>query len=40
MELKRGDSYFIPANYGNYKLKGNMRIILTNIEKYIIPKKS
>ena len=31
-----GDSYFIPANYGKYTLKGDMEIIMTEIRKYYI----
>ena len=27
--IEQGDSFFVPANYGNYLLKGNMDIILT-----------
>lgn len=31
-----GDSFFIPANYGEYVLRGDMEIILTEIRKYYI----
>ena len=31
MEIKQGDSYFIPASFGAYKLKGQLEIILTKI---------
>ena len=31
MEIKQGDSYFIPANFGKYRLNGQMEIILTKI---------
>lgn len=31
MEIKQGDSFFIPANYGNYLIKGDVAIILTKI---------
>ena len=31
MEIKQGDSFFIPANYGKYHLAGNLKIILTYI---------
>ena len=29
--IAQGDSYFIPANYGKYKIKGNLEIILTKV---------
>ena len=31
IRIKQGDSYFIPANYGNYIVKGKLDIILTKI---------
>ena len=31
MEIKQGDSYFIPANFGEYSLKGKLEIILTKV---------
>ena len=31
MEIKQGDSFFVPADYGNYIVKGNLDIILTKI---------
>ena len=31
-----GDSFFVPANYGEYELKGDMEIIVTEIRKYYI----
>lgn len=31
MEIKQGDSFYIPANYGKYRLAGNLKIILTYI---------
>lgn len=31
MEIKQGDSYFIPANYGGYIVKGKIELILTQI---------
>ncbi|MDE6124562.1 MAG: class I mannose-6-phosphate isomerase [Eubacterium sp.] len=31
MELKKGDSFFIPANFGEYKISGNAEILVTNI---------
>lgn len=31
MEIKQGDSYFIPANYGNYRITGEMEIIVTTV---------
>ena len=33
---KKGESFFIPANYGEYLLQGNMEVILTQIRKYYI----
>lgn len=35
-KISVGDSYFIPANYGKYTLKGEMEIIMTEIRKYYI----
>ena len=34
--IQMGDSFFVPANYGEYTLKGDMEIILTEIRKYYI----
>ena len=31
-EINQGDSFFIPANYGNYHLYGNMSLIKTDIK--------
>ena len=31
-----GDSFFVPANYGEYTLNGEMEIIMTDIRKYYI----
>ena len=31
IEIHQGDSFFVPANYGTYRLDGNMEIILTKI---------
>lgn len=31
MEISKGDSFFVPANYGQYVIKGNIQIILTRI---------
>ncbi len=30
-QFKKGDSYFVPAGYGKYKIEGNAEIILTKI---------
>lgn len=30
-EFKKGDSFFIPANYGQYKINGECEVIITNI---------
>ena len=34
--MQTGDSFFVPANYGKYTLKGDMEIVLTEIRKYYI----
>lgn len=34
--IQMGDSFFVPANFGEYTLKGDMEIILTEIRKYYI----
>ena len=34
--LQTGDSFFVPANFGEYTLKGDMEIIMTEIRKYYI----
>ena len=31
IEIKKGDSLFIPANYGEFTVKGNMEIIVTRV---------
>ena len=31
IELQQGDSFFIPANFGGYSLKGKLEIILTKV---------
>ena len=35
-KISVGDSYFVPASYGEYTLKGEMEIIMTEIRKYYI----
>ena len=35
-EIKKGDSFFVSADYGKYQLKGNMEIIMTEIRKYYL----
>ena len=30
-EIKQGDSYFMPANYGEYFLKGELEIVHTSV---------
>ena len=30
-EIKQGDSFFIPANYGRYQLKGSLEVIITKV---------
>ena len=34
--MQTGDSFFVPANFGEYTLKGDMEIIMTEIRKYYI----
>ena len=34
--VKQGDSFFVPANYGEYVAKGDMEIIMTEVRKYYI----
>ena len=36
MKICKGDSFFVPANYGEYTLLGDMEIILTEVRKYYI----
>ena len=31
IKIKRSDSFFVPAGYGKYILKGNIEIVVTNI---------
>ena len=31
MEIKQGDSFFVPADYGSYRVAGKLKIILTKI---------
>ena len=35
-EMRAGDTYFVPANYGKTVLKGNMEVVMTEIRKYYI----
>lgn len=35
-KISLGDSFFIPAGYGSYALRGDMTVILTEIRKYRI----
>ena len=34
--VQKGDSFFVPAAYGKYTLKGDMEIVMTEIRKYYI----
>lgn len=34
--VKKGDSIFVPANYGKYTLTGDMEVIMTQIRKYYL----
>ena len=31
IQIKRGDTYFIPAHYGHYTIKGNLELLLTRV---------
>jgi D-mannonate dehydratase len=31
IKIKQGDSYFVPANYGTYCMKGDLEFIITRI---------
>ena len=31
VEIKQGDSFFVPANYGRYYLKGHLEVIITKV---------
>ena len=31
VDFKKGDSFYIPANYGKYEINGKCEIIVTNI---------
>ena len=35
-EVRTGDSFFVPADYGRYTISGEMEIIMTDIRKYYI----
>lgn len=35
-EIEKGDTYFVPANYGSYTIEGKLEIIMTEIRKYYI----
>ena len=32
MEINEGDSFFVPAHYGEYVVKGKIQILLTMIQ--------
>ena len=34
--IRKGDSFFVPANYGTYSITGDMELIITEIRKYYI----
>ena len=36
MKICKGNSFFVPANYGEYTLLGDMEIILSEVRKYYI----
>lgn len=33
-KISLGDTLFVPANYGNFEVKGNMTLVITEIRKY------
>ncbi len=35
-QMRAGDSFFVPADFGKYVLKGNMEVVMTEIRKYYI----
>ncbi len=35
-QIEKGDTYFVPANYGSYTIDGELEIIMTEIRKYYI----
>lgn len=36
IKISQGDSFFVPAGYGNYTLSGKMTVITTEIRKYYL----
>ena len=34
--IRKGDSFFVPAGYGDYQIKGEVQIIMTEIKRYYI----
>lgn len=36
IEMNQGDSFFVPAGYGNYILEGRMTTIMTDVRKYYL----
>ena len=34
--VRAGDSFFVPANYGEYEISGNMKMILTEVRKLYV----
>ena len=35
-DFSRGDSFFIPASYGNFKIEGRATVLMTQIRKYFV----
>ena len=35
-KLSRGDTYFVPASYGEFKIEGSLKCIMTEVRKYYI----
>ena len=36
LTVNKGESVFIPASYGKYKVSGNATLILTEVRKYFV----
>ncbi len=34
--IKKGDTFFVPADYGEFELKGNLEVVMTDMRKYYL----
>lgn len=34
--IKKGDTFFVPAGYGEFELKGNLEVVMTDMRKYYL----